>query len=268
MNHRISLAELTPHVVVYAVRERARSLARGLLPRRHGRLVLTRTPEECEEALKSALVDAALVDVGSGSEDGWRAAALARDYPSVPFYAVTPLRGADAPVVARCSDLEFTDFIFEGMDEVVARDLIEMHSFTARFAAALSEPPPALHLNTDLQRNTWREVVARAGRSVRTDELARAVSVSREHLSRRFAVAGAPNLKRVIDLVRLVAAAELAKNPGYDIQDLARVLGFASSSHLASTTQRVIGTRPSSLAALRPIDLIERFSKGRGRSRS
>jgi AraC-like DNA-binding protein len=65
-----------------------------------------------------------------------------------------------------------------------------------------------------------------------------------------------------------VAAAELAKNPGYDIQDLARVLGFASSSHLASTTQRVIGTRPSSLAALRPIDLIERFSKGRGRSRS
>jgi AraC-like DNA-binding protein len=81
-------------------------------------------------------------------------------------------------------------------------------------------------------------------------------------------VGGAPNLKRVIDLVRLIAAAELAKNPGYDIQDLAKVLSFASSSHLASTTQRVIGTRPSSLAALRPADLIERFSKGRGRSRT
>jgi AraC-like DNA-binding protein len=110
--------------------------------------------------------------------------------------------------------------------------------------------------------------VARAGRSVRTDELARAAAVSREHLSRRFALGGAPNLKRVIDLVRLLAAAELAKNPGYDIQDLARVLAFASSSHLASTTQRVLGIRPSSLAALRPVDLIERFAKGRGRSRA
>jgi hypothetical protein len=36
-----------------------------------------------------------------------------------------------------------------------------------------------------------------------------------------------PNIKRVIDLVRLLAAAELAKNPGYDVGDVARALGFA-----------------------------------------
>jgi AraC-like DNA-binding protein len=265
---RASLAEITPHIVVFATREKARSLAKGLLPRRHGRMVLTRTVAEFEEGLRSALVDAALVDTGSGSEECWRAAALAREYTSIPFFAIMPLRGVDAPSLGRCSDLEFADFLFEGMDEVVARELIEPHCFTTRFARALSEPPAPLQLDTELQKNTWREVVARAGRSVRTDELAVALSVSREHLSRRFANGGGPNLKRVIDLVRLIAAAELAKNPGYDIQDLARVLGFASSSHLASTTQRVLGTRPSSLAALRPWDLIERFARGRGRSRA
>ena len=266
--NRATFAEIAPHLVVFATRERARTLAKAILPRRHGRIVITRTAAECEEALKATLVDSALIDVGAGNEECWRAASLAREYPSVPFFAITPVRGADGPAFARCAELEFADVIFEGMDESVARELIEPHHFTTRFAAALREPPPNLHLASELQCETWRQVVARAGRTVRTDELARALAVSREHLSRRFALGGAPNLKRIIDLVRLISAAELAKNPGYDIQDLARVLGFASSSHLASTTQRVLGTRPSSLAALRPIDLIERFTRGRGRSRA
>ena len=73
----------------------------------------------------------------------------------------------------------------------------------------------------------------------------------------------------MIDLVRLVAAAELAKNPGYDMRDVANVLAFASPSHLSSTTQRVLGLRPASLARLRAVDLIGRFaSKGRSRAAS
>ena len=97
--------------------------------------------------------------------------------------------------------------------------------------------------------------------------LAKHLGVTREHLSRTFAAEGAPNLKRVIDLVRLLAAAELAKNPGYDIRDVARVLGFASSSHLAVAAGRISGTRPASLTRLRTVDLIERFAHGRSRSR-
>jgi len=102
---------------------------------------------------------------------------------------------------------------------------------------------------------------------VRTQLLADAIGVTREHLSRTFAAAGAPNLKRVIDLVRLISAAELAKNPGYDVRDVAAVLDFASSSHLSSTAQRVVGMKPASLARLRAVDLVERFTKGHGRSR-
>jgi AraC-like DNA-binding protein len=64
-----------------------------------------------------------------------------------------------------------------------------------------------------------------------------------------------------------MAAAELAKNPGYDVADVARVLEYASSSHLSTTSQRIAGTRPASLARLRGVDLIDRFVKGRTRSR-
>ncbi|MEO6567024.1 MAG: helix-turn-helix domain-containing protein [Casimicrobiaceae bacterium] len=197
----------------------------------------------------------------------WRAAALAREFPSVPFFGLTPLRAAEAPALAQCAALDFADVLVEAVDDAVIRDLVLRHAFSTRFSAALREPPDALGLQTSLQRAAWRAIVAWTGRPVRTQLLADAVGVTREHLSRTFAAAGAPNLKRVIDLVRLISAAELAKNPGYDVRDVAAVLDFASSSHLSSTAQRVVGMKPASLARLRAVDLVDRFTRGHGRSR-
>lgn len=257
-----------PALALYAPRERARALARAACPRRRGRIHLVRSAAELGALFRRTLIDAALVDVGSPNEDTWRAAALAREFPSAPFFAITPLRSADGPAVAQCASLDFCDLLVEGVDDAVARLILAPRHFSARFAAALGEPPAALALEGPLQRAAWTAIVSAAGRPVQTSALAAALGVTREHLSRTFAAGGAPNLKRVIDLVRLVAAAELAKNPGYDIRDVADVLGFASSSHLASTAQRVVGTRPASLSRLRAVDLVERFVRGRGRSRS
>jgi AraC-like DNA-binding protein len=227
-----------------------------------------RTATEFGAAFHSTLVDAALVDIGSAADEAWRAAELAREFPSFPFFALTPLRGTDGPAVARCAALEFADVIVDGVDDEALRDIVLPSTFSTRFFDALQEPPPSLGITQPMQYAAWRCVVAQAGRTLRTNALAEAIGVTREHLSRTFAAEGAPNLKRVIDLVRLISAAELAKNPGYDIGDVARILGFASSSHLSSTAQRVIGTRPASLTRLRAIDLVERFSQGRYRSRS
>jgi AraC-like DNA-binding protein len=213
------------------------------------------------------LVDAALVDVGAPTEDVWRAAELAREFPSVPFVAMTPMRGTDGPVVARCASLDFAEVAVDGVDDEALREIVLPLTFSARFLQALHDPPPALGITQPMQQAAWRTVVAHAGRALRTDTLAASIGVTREHLSRTFSAAGAPNLKRVIDLVRLIAAAELAKNPGHDIGDIARILDFASSSHLSSTAQRIVGTRPASLARLRAVDLIERFAQGRSRSR-
>lgn len=264
---RSGIPRVPQTIVVYAARERARALARDAFPRRRCRTIFAKDSAEFGRAFRDSLVDVALVDLGAGGDDAWRAAASARDFPSVAFFGVLPVRSTEAAALARCAALEFADVIAEGVDDVAARELVMPHGFTARFAAALREPPSVLGLETQVQRMTWQCVVAHAGRTVRTEEIASVQGVTREHLSRTFSGASGPNLKRVIDLVRLIAAAELSKNPGYDAADVARVLGFASSSHLSSTAQRVVGTKPVSLSRLRTVDLLERFVKGRGRSR-
>ena len=256
-----------PVVVLHTSRDRARSLMRAAFPRRRARLLLARTPAELEASFRAELVDAAIVDLASAGDDTWRAAGLAIEFPSVPFFGLLALRAVEAPTLAQCVTLDFADVLVESVDDAVCRDVVLRSGFSARFASALHDPPTPLALDTELQRAAWRGIVAWAGRPVRTQLLAGALGATREHLSRTFAADESPNLKRVIDLVRLIAAAELAKNPGYDVRDVAAVLDFASSSHLSSTAQRVVGTKPASLSRLRAVDLVDRFTRGHRRSR-
>lgn len=256
-----------PCVLVFAGREKARSFARAAFPRKRARAIVVRNATEFRDAVRRDLVDAAVVDLASTGNDTWTVAALAPDYPSVPFFGLLPFRTTDGESTARAASLGFADVLCEQVDEACARDLIAPLTYTARFARALAEPPAALGLDTETQRRTWSAIVQQAGRPVTTSALASGIGVTREHLSRNFARGNGANLKRVIDLVRLISAAELSKNPGYDVRDVAAVLGFASSSHLAVTTQRIASTRPASLSGLRAVDLVERFVQGRTRSR-
>ncbi len=254
-------------VVVLTSRDRARAVVKDAFPRRRTRLTLARTIREFERGFRTSLVDAAIVDLAGPAEDVMAAVDMAREFPSAPFFALTSLRANDAAVAARAAAYDFADVLVEGVDDHVMRELVTPRAFTTRFAAALAVPPESLQVDTPLRLDSWRVLVSHAGRPIHTNEVAAELGVTREHLSRAFGAAGAPNLKRVIDLVRLAAAAELSKNPGYDVGDVARVLGFASSSHLSTTSQRIVGIRPSSLARLRTVDLFERFAHGRMRSR-
>ena len=256
-----------PCIAALVSRERARAAVRAAFPRRRARLLIAHSGDELAETIRTTLADAVIIDIGTAGDETDRALGLAREFPSLPFIGFASLRGADGPALAAAATSDFADVLTEGVDDGIIRALVAPMMFSTRFAAALWNPPPSLGLDAPLQQAAWRNVVARGGRPVRTSELAAALGVTREHLSRSFAVAGAPNLKRVIDLVRLLAAAELSKNPGYDVRDVARVLGFASASHLSSTAQRIVGTKPASLARLRAVDLVERFGQGRGRSR-
>lgn len=260
--------EMLPTVVAFAPRERTRAMLRTAFPRRRCRVLLTRTASDFGLVFRQELVDAAVIDLGAATDDTWAAASLAREFPTAPFFALASMRAAEGPAIAHCAELEFADVLVEGIDDACARDIVWRRGFSARFADALKSPPEALALSSSVQQRAWEYIVSQAGRRVGTVELASRLGVTREHLSRTFAAEGAPNLKRIIDLVRLLAAAELAKNPGYDIRDVATVLDFASSSHLSSTAQRIVGTRPASLARLRSVDLIQRFVKGHGRSRA
>jgi transcriptional regulator GlxA family with amidase domain len=212
-------------------------------------------------------VDAVVVDVCAGGDDAWAVAAMARELPSIPFFALVAPRLADAAMLGRCAALDVADLLIDGVDDGALRELVAPLAYTARFAAALRDAHAELGLAAPLQQRAWTYIVSAGGRPVRTDAVAAALEVTREHLSRAFAASGAPNLKRVIDLVRLIAAAELAKNPGYDLADVAAILEFASASHLANTAQRVAGIRAASLTRLRARDLLLRFRQGRSRSR-
>lgn len=241
-------------------RDKARALVRAAFPRRRAHVVAVKTMAEIEAHLTKQLIDAVIID-GSAGEEALRAIAKAEEFQSVPFVLVTALLPADAPIVARAAGCGVAELLVEGVDDTAARELIMRLAFSARFERALAVAPPMLHLETPLQIAVWQSIVRRAGRPIRTDQLARDLGVSREHLSRSFAVGRAPTLKRVIDLVRVLAAAELAKNAGFDVRDVAEVLGFASSSHLSGTTHRLVGAKASSLSRLRAIDLLERFQQ-------
>lgn len=249
-----------PLVVAYAPRERTRTWIKRLVGKPPGHLMLARTTREFSEAFRRQLVDAALVDLGAtnGIED---ATGLALEYPSVAFVGITSFRPSDGPAVARCAELDFADVLVEGVDHGIARGLVNTRGYSGRFASALQDPPESLSLSSPLHLVTWRLLIAQAGRPIRTSTLASSLGLTREHLSRSFATGGAPTLKRLIDLVRLLSAAELAKNPGYDVADVARVLDFSSSAHLSLTAQRLIGRRATSLAAMRGVDVIERFAR-------
>lgn len=265
------LGSLPPTAVVaFGARERSRELLKRAFPKRRGRLTFVRSRDDLLAALQGSMVDAVVVDLAQPADEHWAAAALAREFPSIPFFALAALRPADLPAIARvCSQLDFADCVSEGVDDGALRELLLPSTFTVRFATALRGAEARLGLTTDVQQRAWRLVIAHGGRVVRTESLAEALSLTREHLSRRFSLNGAPNLKRVIDLVRLLAASELAKNPGYDLPDISRVLGFASASHLSATCYRLLGVKSGSLARLRPTDLMDRFVKqGRFRSRA
>jgi AraC-like DNA-binding protein len=247
-----------PTVCAILKRDRAKTLVRTVLPRRRCQLVSAKTKTDLVDTISTTLIDAVIIDGGLG-EELTRILPLAEDYPSTPFFLITPLFAMDTPTVSRAVESGLAELWVEGVDDTHARQLMQQRCFTHRFERAFSVAPDALAITSPIQKLVWQRLVGRAGRSVRTDELARELNISREHLSRSFATGEAPTLKRVIDLVRLFAAAELAKNPGYDLKEVAAVLDFASPSHLSATVHRLIGARSSALARLRAIDILDRF---------
>lgn len=263
LTRRAENGRSAPHsvVVAYAPREHTRARIRATLVRVHRRGVFARTERDFANAFRTHFVNTALVEV-TADDDGHGPAELAREYPSVPFLALTPFRPVDAPAIARCAELDFVDVLAEGTDDGVLGHALLAHGFSTHFAEALDTPPEPLALTSALQVAAWRAIVAHGGQPVGSAEIANVLGITREHLSRSFSAGAAPTLKRAMELVRLLAAGELAKNPGYDLPAVARLTGFASAAKLSATVNRLVRAQASALTALRSTDLLERFLRG------
>ncbi|MGH7624890.1 MAG: hypothetical protein ACREOJ_06155 [Gemmatimonadaceae bacterium] len=257
----MAAAQTGPHplVVVHAPRARTRAMLHRQLPRRHVRVVTTQRATAVEQVLRTALVDAVIVDLGSAASDSLGAVSLALHFPSAAFIVVTPFRSAHAEQIAAAVAAGASAVLADGPDDGLLASMVSAHGFTGRFTTALGEPPAPLALDTPLTIAAWRWMVQHVQQPLRSHDVARALSVTREHLSRSFACGAAASLKRIMDLVRLLAAAELAKNPACDEKDVARILGFSTAAQLSLMTQRQLSARLTSLSALRGVDVIERF---------
>jgi AraC-like DNA-binding protein len=251
-------------VPVFHPRAEARRAVKRGFPRDAGSVRLCRTVAAVERLLYQRLVDAVVLDVKAAPRPSL---ALPTRFPRIPMFVLSPVRPDDGPLLAACRAAGFWGVLVEGVDNAVAGEWIAARTAQVLRREALVDAPKLLRLTDRLQLAAWEEVLRRVGVPTQTGEVAAALRVTREHLSREFAAGGAPNLKRVIDLARTACAADLLGNPGYTVRAVARILGYASASHLAGAARRVAGTTPQELAAVGPRGVLARFLKGRTRSR-
>ncbi|HXQ29805.1 MAG TPA: AraC family transcriptional regulator [Gemmatimonadales bacterium] len=249
--------------VFHRRRDVRRALSRGY-PRGVGAVRLCRTLRQVERLLGRSLVDAVVLDVKASPEASF---GIAARFPRIPVYALSAFRPQDGALLAQCHAAGFAGVLVEGVDTAIASEWVAGRTAQAARRQALADAPRLLRLTDRLQLRTWEEILRRVGRPISTVELARTMAVTREHLSREFAAGGAPNLKRTIDLGRAACAADLLGNPGYTVAAVAGILGYASVSHFAAATRRVAGASPRQLRDLGPRGVLQRFLRGRTRSR-
>lgn len=258
---------MSPPVIPALLAGRAPRLAlKRAIPRGEARVRACRTAAAVERAVTSSLADAVVLDVRlPGAREVL--ALVRRAFPLVPRFVYSAFRPEDAELLRECVVGGAAHPLVEGVDERVLKELIVPRTASAARLSALEAAPRLLRLSEELQQRAWLEVLRRVGGRLRTTDVARALKVSREHLSRQFGAGGAPNLKRVIDLARTATAADLLGNPGHSVRGVARILGFASSSHLSGAARRVCGVTATELASLGPRGVLEAFMSGRTRSR-
>jgi AraC-like DNA-binding protein len=243
----------------------ALTLLRRALPRGAARVLACRTPDQLRAALQRRLADAVVVSPRALSLPVLER--LAADHPSVPVVALAPFRADDGELLAACAGQLRLPVLVEGVDDAALAELLRRHGAAAERRRLLADAPRLLPLRTPLQRDVWERVLARAHAPLTTRELAESFGVSREHLSRQFALEAAPNLKRVIDLARVATAAHLLQSPAYAPATVAQLLGYASASHLGQSARRVAGVGVRQLGPLGPRGVLVAFTRGR-RTRS
>lgn len=240
------------------------AMRRGLRAR-GVRLVGCRGHEQLARVFQAELVDA--VVVGGARERLDATLALVSRFPRVPVFLAGPFRPDDASLLLTYRRGGVRAILVDGVDDHAAAELVAARGASRVRRYALRDAPRLLRLTEPLQLLAWEEVLGRVGTSTTTAHIAKALRVTREHLSREFAAGGAPNIKRVIDLARVVCAADLLANPGYSVATVARVLRFSSPGHLAGCAKRIVGASPRELPRLGLRGVLGRFLRGRMRSR-
>ena len=228
-----------PAVAALLDRRPALLALRRALPRATTPVRTARTPAHLEALLHEEPVDAVIL--GAEAARSPVLDALRADYASLPIILYASLRSDEAPLLQRVARHRVAAVLVEGLDEPVLARHVALVGLTARRRARLLPLGLRAGLVDPLQQRAWQAVVERAPDGLDGAGVARLVGVGRATLARRFAAGSAPPLKRALDLVRLVAAAQLLGSRALHVADVARLLGFSSPSLLHRTSRRIFG---------------------------
>ena len=230
------------------------------------RVIVCRSERSLLRAYRGTMLDA--VVLGPTALRDMDLVSLARSWPGVPRVAYGPFRPDDGVTLnAMVSTGVISALLIEGVDDAVAGPLAVRLGPSRRRADLLAGTPRVFRLTDPLQLQVWQFVVREAGRPLTVGQVAVEFRMSREHLSRQFAAGGAPNLKRAIDLLRVICATQLLANPGCDVARVVRLLQCSSPSHLSAMSRRIAGVSSTQLADLGPQGVLRAFTRNATRSR-
>lgn len=232
---------------------------RRSLPKSPIQFLPCRSPRDLEAALQRRLIEVILLGTRAAGRVGLEQ--LCARYPAIPIAIFGGIRAEDATSLSAWDRSGVALVLVDGVDDAVAGDHLLRHTASRRRLAGLAEYPRMLRLTEPLQLRAWDRMAAAPGRPVGSAVLARELGVSREHLSRQFGAGGAPNLKRVSDLLTVQRAVDLLANPGYSPGTVARLLGFASPSHLRTVVRRLLGAGLDEARGMTIRELPRRFLK-------
>ena len=254
--------------VVAALLDSPAALAslRRSLPKGSGPLRGCRTAAALAAVVESELVDA--IVLGARACRTVDLAGLRRRFPGVPVVRYGVVRSDEGRALLDLEVIGIRTIAVEGIDDPMVGDLVARSGSATARREALAAVPAALRLTEPLQRRAFDLLAGTVGRPPSATSLARRLRVSREHLSRQFGAGGAPNLKRVTNLLQVLAVKDFLSNPGYGAPAAADRFGFASLSHLRTVVRRVVGLSVEGLPGASQAELVKRFVAQGGRSRS
>lgn len=236
----------------------AMTTLRRALPRLVARVRGCRSPGALLRLVESEIVDA--VVLGVRAAQAVDLPTFRQRFPRVPLLLYGAVRPDHAGWLEQHAKVGVAALLVEGIDDPVAGETVLRHGAVARRRAELADLGRSLRLTEPLQRKALDRLLGRLGPPPTAAELAKSLKLSREHLSRQFAAGGAPNLKRVIDLLNVLAARDLLQNPGYSPAVVARLLGFANPSHFGAVVRRVARCPVRDLARATPSEIRRRFA--------
>ena len=237
---------------------------RRSLPKGSGPLRGCRTAAALATVVESELVDA--IVLGARSRRTVDLADLRRRFPGVPVVLYGVVRSDEGRILLDLAAIGVR-IVIEGIDDPMVGDLVARSGAASARREALVGVPALLRLTEPLQRRAFDLLAGTIGKPPSTTALARRLRVSREHLSRQFGAGGAPNLKRVTNLLQILAVRDFISNPGYGANVAADRFGFVSLSHLRTVVRRLVRLPVEGLPEASQAELVRRFVAQGGRSR-